>query len=694
MKKTVYLLLLAIVLTAAVGAAFPGQKTREKDLPPQYQEWLKLVATILQPVERNVFMKLSNNRDRDIFLEMFWKQRDPTPGTPANEYKDEMIKRFQYVNRVYGRSSVREGWQTDMGRFHMILGPPASTERFESSGFIVPCQAWTYYGDPARNLPNLFVLLFIQKGGVGDYKLYDAAIDGPTSLLMDKKGIDILTNEEIYDKIYELAPTLADLSITMIPGEIHYDYSPSPRNNIILAEILQAPKKDVNPSYATHFLEYKGFVSTEYMTNFVDSQATTALILDPQTGFRFLHFSVVPSSASFDFYEPKRQHFCNYQANVSLRVGEDIVFQYTRDFPIYIPEESLNRVQANGLAIEDSFPVAPGRFKLVILLMNSVGKEFCIVERDIVVPPDQGEPKIGGLLLGYKLETYREDIHIPFKVGGQKVLIEPKNVFSAADDIIIFFNLENLSEDLRTGGEVRIVVRGLRPEKPIERAMTVKLAGYPRQRVIPVSPSFPARELEPDYYEVFVSLVGADGGLVDEAKGNFVVSPASVMGHPIANAKGFPLANQFLYLYMLGQQEERLGRAEKAKELFERGFNLNPNYVDGVLMYAKFLIKVKDFDRALVLAERVRGDEKRQFEYYVTRGQALLGKELYDEAIASLLEANKMYNSDVSVLNTLGLCFYRTGQKVRALEALNESLKLNPDQAEVKRLVAEIEKNR
>lgn len=694
MRKTGRLLLLAIVLTAAVGAAFPGQKAREKDLPPQYQEWLKLVAYILQPVERDVFMKLTNNRDRDIFLEMFWKQRDPTPGTPANEYRDEMIKRFQHVNRFYGRSSVREGWQTDMGRFYTILGPPASIERFESSGFIIPCQAWTYYGDPARNLPNLFVLLFFQKGGVGDYKLYDAAIDGPTSLIMDKKGLDVLTNEEIYGKIYELAPTLADLSITMVPGEIHYDYSPSPRNNIILAEILRAPKKDVNPSYATHFLEYKGFVSTEYMTNFVDSQATTALILDPQTGLRFLHFSVVPSSASFDFYEPKRQHFCNYQANVSLRAGEDIVFQYTRDFPVYIPEENLNRVRANGLAIEDSFPVAPGRFKLVILLMNSVGKEFCIVERDIVVPPDQGEPKIGGLLLGYKLETYREDIHIPFKVGGRKVLVEPKNAFSAADDIIIFFNLENLSEDLRTGGEVRIVVRGLRPEKPIERAMTVKLAGYPRQRVIPVFPSFPARELEPDYYEVFVSLVGADGRLVDEAKGNFVVSPASVMGHPIANAKGFPLANQFLYLYMLGQQEERLGRAEKAKALFERGFNLNPNYIDGVLMYARFLVKVKDFDRAIALAERVRADEKRQFEYYVTRGQALLGKELYDEAIASLLEANKMYNSDVSVLNALGLCFYRTGQKTRALEALNESLKLNPEQVDVKRLVAEIEKNR
>jgi GWxTD domain-containing protein len=695
MKKKAVLFVIVLAAAVASAAVPAGQKISEKDLPAQYQEWLKLVAYIIQPVERDVFMKLTSDRDRDIFIEMFWKQRDPTPGTPENEYKEEMVKRFQYVNRQFGRSSVREGWRTDMGRIYMILGPPASIERFESSSFLVPCQAWTYYGNPDKDLPNLFVILFFQKGGVGDYKLYDAMVDGPTSLLMDKKGLETMTNEEIYDRIHELAPTLADLSISMIPGEIYFDYSPSPRNNIIMAQILNSPRKDVNPSYATHFLNYRGLVSTEYMTNFVDSQSMTALIKDSQTGLRFLHFSIVPAGITLDFYEPKNQHFCNLQANVSLRSGDAVVFQYTRDFPIYIPDENINRVQANGLAIEDSFPVAAGKFKLTVMLMNSSSKEFSILEQDLTVPEETGLPRLGGPYLGYRSEAYRPDIHLPFKIGERKLVVEAKKTFSAADDIAVFFNVENPTEELLAGGQVRMVVRSQKSDRQFERPATVRLGGRPGPAgILTFSETIPARELEPDYYEITLSLVAPDGRVLDEAKDSFVVSPSTALGHPIANAKGFPLANQFLYFYMLARQTETLGAADRAAALYEKGFSLNPNYNEGVLMYADFLIKTDEFDRALTLAERVAGDDKRRFEYHVTKGRALMGKKLYEEALTSLLEANRMYNSDVQVLNAIGACYFRLGQKSRALDAVNASLKLNPDQPEAKRLLEEINKLR
>ncbi len=109
---------------------------------------------------RRFFLQLENDRDRDLFIEAFWRQRDPTPGTPENEYKDEHIRRFNYANKFYGRSTTREGWRTDMGRIYIILGEPVSIERFESSNFIVPCQAWSYYGDPKKELPPHFVLFF------------------------------------------------------------------------------------------------------------------------------------------------------------------------------------------------------------------------------------------------------------------------------------------------------------------------------------------------------------------------------------------------------------------------------------------------------------------------------------------------------------------------------------------------------
>jgi len=689
MKK----LVLLSVLVLLPGWLSPQAKVSEKDLPQQYQEWLKLAAYIIQPVEREVFMKLANNRDRDIFIETFWKQRDPTPGTPENEYKDEIIKRFQYVNQNFGRGrgTTREGWRTDMGQIYMVLGPPQSIEHFEASIGLVPCQSWTYYGDSRRNLPPQFILLFYQRGGLGEYKLYDPVSDGPTRLLLNQKDIgDPMDYEALYEKILDIQPTLAEVAITRIPGEYNYDYSPSPRNNILLASILESPKKDVNPSYATHFLDYKGMVSTEYLTNFVESNATTNLIRDPMTGLQFLHFILAPVNVSVDYYVPKSQYFCSYQINVSLRAGDNIIFQYTRDFPIYISDKDLDRIRANGLAVEDSFPVVDGKFKLIVLMTNSVGKEFSLLERDIVVPEDTGRPHLGGPYIGYRFETYQREIHYPFKVMDKKLVVDPRAMFGTADEIVCMINVENLTEELRAGGQVRTVIRGTRKEKPVEKSYSVSLSGYTFGRVLSITQSLPAKDFDPDYYELTASLISADGRVLDEKKGTFIVTPTSGMGHPIANAKGFALANQFLYSYMLAQQEEKLGQMDKAKVLFEKAFNLNPDYREGVSMYTRFLVEVKDYDRALALVERLRGDEKRQFDYYLLRGKALMGKGLYTDAQVSLLEANKMYNSDLQVLNALGICYYRTGQKKNALDVLNASLKLNPDQPEIKRLVAEI----
>jgi GWxTD domain-containing protein len=684
-----------LVLLLAPALAFPQAKTSQKDLPQQYQEWLKLVSYIIQPVERDVFMKLVNGRDRDIFIDTFWKQRDPTPGTPENEYKEEIVKRFQYVNQQfgYGHSTTREGWRTDMGRIYMVLGPPQSIEHFEASIGLVPCQSWTYYGDSRKGLPPQFILLFYQRGGIGEYKLYDPVSDGPARLLLDqKKIVDPMDYETLYSQILELQPTLAEVSITRVPGEYNYDMSPSPRNAILLADILESPKKDVNPSYATHFLDYKGIVSTEYLTNYVDSNATTDLIRDPMTGLEFLHFSMAPTNVSVDYYVPKSQYFCSYQINVSLRVGESIVFQYTRDFPIYIPDKSIDRIRQNGLAIEDSFPVTAGKFKLIILMTNSVGKEFSILEKDIVVPADTGRPQIGGPYIGYRLETYQKEIHVPFKVMDKKLIVDPRKTFGTGDEIAFMYNVENLTEELRAGGETRVRIRGLRKEKPIEKSFSLPLSGYTFARTLGLSQTLPAKDFEPDYYELTVSLVGPDGKVLDEKTDTFIVTPNTAIGHPVANAKGFALSNQFLYSYMLAQQEQRLGHPDGAKALYEKAFGLNPDYKEGVVMYTGFLVERKDFDRALELVERLRGDEKRQFEYYRFRGKALLGKGLYADALVSFVEANKMYNSDLEVLNAMGTCYWKTGQKQKALDVLNASLKLEPNQPEVKKLLDEIGK--
>jgi len=689
MRTSIRLALVVLIATTLV----PAQKLSEKDLPEQYKEWFKLVAYHIQPIERDVFLQLTDNRDRDLFMETFWKQRDPTPGTPENEYRDEIVKRFKYVNEFFGRATTREGWRTDMGRYYMILGPPTGIERYDATLGLVPAQAWSYYGDARKDLPPQFVLVFYQRGGIGEYKLYDPVSDGPVRLLQHQRDVeDPFDYQGLYEKIFDLSPTLAEYSLTRIPGEYGIDLSPSPRNNILLASILGTPKKDVNPAYASHFLNYKGIVSTEYLTNFVESYSSTALIQDPVTGLRFLHFSIVPADVNVDAYVPKNQFYCNFRVDISLRNGEAVIFQYSREFPLYFPDSDWDRVKANGLAVEESFPIIEGKFKLTVLLTNTVGKQFSVLEKDVDVPSAKTSPSIDGPFLGYKFETYQRDVHIPFKVNDRKLVTDPKMTFARADEIAVLFNVLNVTEDLLRGGEARISVRGLRQANPVQRSYTVRLDTTPFQKILSIPQTIPASELDPDYYEILVKLVGAGGETLDEKKESFIVSTSAAMGHPIANAKGFALANQFLYRYMLAQQSEKMNRVQAAKSLYDEAFQLNPDYKEGVVMYGSFLNKVGAFGEALQVAEKLKGDDRRQFPYYIIRGQALMGQEKYENALTELLLANRIYNSDTNVLNSLGRCYYRLGRKAEALDALNASLKLNPDQDAIKKLIQEIEK--
>ena len=164
----------------------------------------------------------------------------------------------------------------------------------------------------------------------------------------------------------------------------------------------------------------------------------------------------------------------------------------------------------------------------------------------------------------------------------------------------------NATPGLVAGGEARIVVQGLREANPVRKTYTVRLDAPAVGRILSFPYLIPAGELEPDYYEISVVLAGPDGEVLDEKTDTLTVSPAAAIGHPIANAKGIPVANQFLFRYMIGEQLEKTGRAAAAAAFYEEAFRSRPEYAEGVVRYANFLIRTGAFDRALEIAETLR----------------------------------------------------------------------------------------
>ena len=126
--------LLVILIILLAPQAAPAEQTGKPKLPESYRKWLdEDVVYIISTVEREVFLKLQTDRERDLFIEAFWKQRDPTPGSDENEFKTEHFRRVAFANRYFGRDAPRPGWQTDRGRFYIILGEPNDIQRFGGS---------------------------------------------------------------------------------------------------------------------------------------------------------------------------------------------------------------------------------------------------------------------------------------------------------------------------------------------------------------------------------------------------------------------------------------------------------------------------------------------------------------------------------------------------------------------------------
>src|ERR1700683_3503334 len=114
------------------------QKKQQKsalkvELSRVYKKWLNEdVVWIITDQERAAFKQLSNDEERDNFIEAFWQRRDPTPDTEENEYKEEHYRRIAYANEHFAAGIP--GWKTDRGRIYIMYGPADEVDSHPSGG--------------------------------------------------------------------------------------------------------------------------------------------------------------------------------------------------------------------------------------------------------------------------------------------------------------------------------------------------------------------------------------------------------------------------------------------------------------------------------------------------------------------------------------------------------------------------------
>jgi len=108
-------------------------KSLKIELSKQDKKWLdEDVRWIISDEERATFKQLSNEEEREQFIEAFWQRRDPTPDTAENEFKDEHYRRIAYANEHFAAGIP--GWKTDRGKIYIMYGPADEIESHPAGG--------------------------------------------------------------------------------------------------------------------------------------------------------------------------------------------------------------------------------------------------------------------------------------------------------------------------------------------------------------------------------------------------------------------------------------------------------------------------------------------------------------------------------------------------------------------------------
>jgi GWxTD domain-containing protein len=271
-----------------------NSKALKQELSGTYKKWLNEdVAYIITPEEKSAFKQLSNDEERDQFIEQFWLRRDPTPDTPENEFKEEHYRRIAYANEHFGAGIA--GWRTDRGRIYIIWGPADQIEAHPSGGTYergieegggttstYPFETWRY-----RYLEGVgqeVILEFVDQCQCGEYFLSsnpndkDALLHTPggstyyeqfgltsKAQRMDPFGANAgpmqgLQNSKQFDKMEMMAKVQAPpavkfkdleevvshkINVSLMPFEVRTDYVKVTGDTVLVPVTLQIKNKDI-----------------------------------------------------------------------------------------------------------------------------------------------------------------------------------------------------------------------------------------------------------------------------------------------------------------------------------------------------------------------------------------------------------------------------------------------------------------
>jgi GWxTD domain-containing protein len=570
-------IIFAAVLALVLGAPSGFASIQDRPLSPRHQAWLEdEVADIITFTERDAFLRLETDADRDRLIEEFWRRRDPTPDRPRNEYRDEHYRRLEFADKTFGLGAALRGRKSQRGRIYIALGPPVEAQRFRRENFH-PMELWTIQGNPAVGRALFFRILFYQRDGAGDFILYNPVFDSPKRLALNPLpgktsstfprawddydiGVFLLLEEnslfEVASAVSPEAPGLAGALSRVSAGSLG-------------AEIRQYLLKKIDDSYTMAIREHMPIPEAHSSVKLV-ACSMAAAVLDDAEGRTFLHFALAPEALTFDRFGDR----CLANLRLTVRLADATgatVFEQMKTIPLELRPEELKSMSERAFQLQDAVPVIPGTWTLSLRLENTISNEYATAEKTIEALASR-EPAMSPLIPARKVfaEAPEGAAAGAFQIGRAQVYPSVDNLFPKTEGFFAFLQLRRLTASLKEKGVLIFTLtrdgRALWTSRKALRDCPDPLA---------VVAPIPTETLAAASYVLRVALVDGGERTILSSQADLRLTADRVPGLWV-NSQLLPPAGDPAVEYALGLQLLKTGRAAEALVRLARAASNGP----------------------------------------------------------------------------------------------------------------------
>jgi len=389
---------------------FKQQKELRQEIGTAYKKWLdEDVRWIITDQEKKAFMSLSNDEERDAFIEQFWRRRNPNPDSPENEFREEHYRRIAYANEHY--AAGKPGWMTDRGHIYIAFGPPDSTDSHPSGGnyerpveegggetSTYPFETWHY-----RYLEGIgenIDIEFVDSCMCGDYHMTIDRSEKDALLHVPNGGQTLYEQMGMAKKADRFKGGLEDLG----PGPDSSTNQSKEFDRMELFAKLQAPPEikfkdmDLASFLSSHKVLNGPFFPFEVRTDFVKVTDDTVLVpITLQIKNRDITFTTKDGVAKGDV------SIIGRISTITDRVVQS--FEDPVEAGPY-PAELLPREMDGAELYWTAFPLRPGRYRIDIAIKDVSNPDHVGVWAQAITVPryDDDHLAASSLILADKME--------------------------------------------------------------------------------------------------------------------------------------------------------------------------------------------------------------------------------------------------------------------------------------------------